>query len=171
MNWGNGCKGCNCECDCNYGTAVVDRSSIATAGVTGDANQPNVIQTLTQTRADTGLTIAGNAVTNSIGGDYVEIHAQEYFQQPQAATFARINPELELLKNGAVVATSASGYQRHATGHNSSSNSISWTDPNPAAGDTYQLRSQQGSNQNDILNIDLGTLSVKVVEKVNVLIP
>lgn len=153
------------------GTTQVDRSSIATADVSGDSNQPNLIQTLTQTRADTGLTIAANTVTNNIGGDYVEIHAQEYFQQPQSGLFARINPELELLKNGAVVATSASGYQRHATQHRSSSNSISWVDPNPTIGDTYQLRSQQGSQQDDVMLIDLGTMSVKVVEKVTVLTP
>ena len=150
-------------------TIDVDQSFVAKANVTGDANQPNVIQTLASQRADAGLTIAGNVITNNIGGDYVEIDVVEYFQQNNNAAYQRINPELQLLKNGAVVATSASGYQRHATGHDSSSNSIGYVDHNPAVGDTWQLRSQQGSTQNDVLNIDIGRFSVTVTEKVTVL--
>ena len=155
----------------NLNTDFVDKSSIATATVSGDSNQPNTIQTLTPLRTSTGLLIVGDTIVNNIGGDYVEVDVHEYFQQNQNAGFARINPELELLKNGVVVDRSASAYQRHATGHDSSSNGISYVDRNPSVGDVWSLRSQQGSGQNDVLNIDLGSISVIVVEKIEVYKP
>ncbi len=79
--------------------------------------------------------------------------------------YARINPELELLKNGTVVATSASGYQRHVVGHTSSSNTIAWVDPDPNTGDYYELRAQQGATQNDVLNISKGHFDAVATKK------
>ncbi|UJH67336.1 hypothetical protein [Allomuricauda sp. SCSIO 65647] len=150
-------------------TIDVDQSFMAKASVSGDSNQPNTILTLTTLRTDTGWSINSNRATFNDTADYVEIDAMAYMDQPQSGTYARINPVLELLKNGTVVARSASGYQRHATSHRSSSNTISYIDHNPSSGDEYYLRAQQGSSQNDVLNIDLGHFDLIAVKKVTVL--
>jgi len=149
-------------------TIMVDQSFLAKASVTGDSNQPNQILTLTSQRTDMGWTISGNQVVFNDNADYVEINAMAYMQQNQSNTYARINPVLELLKNGIVVARSASAYQRHGSGHDSSSNTISYVDHNPISGNIYQLRAQQGSSQNDILNIDLGHFDLIAVKKASV---
>ncbi|MEA1879963.1 MAG: hypothetical protein U9N11_04910, partial [Campylobacterota bacterium] len=149
-------------------TVMVDQSFLAKASVTGDSNQPNLILTLASQRVDAGWSISGNKAIFNDTADYVEINAMAYMQQNTSGAFERINPELELLKNGVVVAKSGSGYQRHYTGHDSSSNTITYVDHNPSSGDTYELRAQQGSNQNDVLNIDLGHFDLIAVKKVSV---
>lgn len=146
-----------------------DYSSIAYCDVKGDGNEPNTIISLNPVRVDNGLDVSSNTVTNKLKADYVEITAMSFYEQPQNPSYQRINPVLELLKNDVVVARSASGYQRHGSGHISSSNTIYWIDYKPSPNDQYQIRSQQGSIQNDVLMIDLGHLSVKAVEKVQVI--
>lgn len=154
----------------NTTTVQVENSFLASAGVTGDSNQPNQILNLAPTRQDGAWTVAGNVASYAGSPDRVEIDASTYMQQNQSGAFARINPELELVRNGTtVVAKSGSGYQRHATGHDSSSNDFSWIDPAPGANPSYTLRAQQGSVQNDVLNVDIGHASFVAVEKVNVI--
>lgn len=147
---------------------TVDQSFLAKASVTGDSNQPNLILTLTSQRTDTGWSISGNQAIFNDSADYVLINAMTYMQQNVSNAFARINPELELLKNSIVVAKSSTGYQRHNSGHDSSSNTITYVDHNPSSGDIYQLRAQQGASQNDVLNIDLGHFDLIAVKKVSV---
>ena len=139
------------------------RPPMAAATVTGDSNQPNSPLTLTSVRADAGWTVNANNMVFTGEPDRVRINAQTYFQQNQSGAFARINPELELLKNGAVVAKSGTGYQRHGSGHDSSSNDISYVDPAPGVDPVYQLRAQQGSTQNDFLAVDIGSFSCEAV--------
>ena len=142
---------------------IRDRQPMAAATVSGDSNQPNSPLTLTSVREDGDWTVGANSMSFGGAPDRVRIHAQTYYQQNQSGAFARINPELELLKNGAVVAKSGTGYQRHGSGHDSSSNDISYVDPNPGTNPVYQLRAQQGSTQNDFLAVDIGSFSCEAV--------
>ena len=137
-------------------TSPVTNSPLAKASVTGDGNQPNTILTLTSERADAGWSFAGNAATFTGSPNRVRINAMAFYEQPSNSSFQRISPQLELLKNGVVVAISSTGYQRHTTGHDSSSNTIMYIDANPGVNPQYQLRAQQESTQNDVLNVDLG---------------
>lgn len=140
---------------------VVPATSIAAATVTGDGNQPNSIHTLTSVRADAGWSLVGNAATFTGTPDHVEVAANLYYTDPLAATRVRVAPVTELLKNGVVVAKSATGYQRHGTQHISSSNTIAYLDPSPGSNPVYQLRAQQGSGMTDVVLTDIGTFSVK----------
>ena len=142
------------------------RSSLAKATVTGDGNQPNTILTLTAERLDAEWSITANTMSHSGSPDYVQINAVAYYQQPLNTAFQRIAPVLELLKNGTVVAISASAYQRHANGHDSSSNTIAYTDHDPGDDPVYQLRAQQGGTQNDLLEIDQGHFGLVAYTKV-----
>ena len=151
-------------------TVDVDVSFIAGGEPNGDANASNTIVSITGERLDTGWSLASNAYTYTGNPDHIVITANMFFEDPQTGLRARIQPVLELLKNGAVIATTANTYQRHATGHNSSSHSLSFIDMNPSSGDNYSLRTQQGSNQNDVVNIDDGKFSLKAVEKQTVLL-
>ena len=153
-------------------TDTVDKSYVFTATMSGDANQPNVLATITATRTDSPFALAGNEVTYTPAGsaDHVIIETNEWYTDPQSGARARVAPEMELLRNGVVVARSASGYQRHSSGHNQSSNGISWVDGNPA-GAVYSIRAQQGSSQTDVVNRDTASLSIRAVEKVTVLVP
>ena len=81
----------------------------------------------------------------------------------------RITPILELLKDGIVVATSGTGYQRHASGHHTSSNTIAYVDHNPASGSVYSLRAQQGADSGEIATIDSGHFDLVAVKKVTVI--
>ena len=146
---------------------TVHTFNVAASEVTGDANQPNLILTLSNEREDNGWSLSSNAWTYTGEPDFVRISAVTYFQQPNNTNYQRISPELQLLKNGSeVLAQSASGYQRHTGDHDSSSNTISFTDPNPGQNPTYSLRAQQGSSQTDILDIDLGSFQLEAAEVV-----
>lgn len=162
------------EVDITTLTTEVDSAVISSAAVSGDSNEPNTILTLTSQRADNiaGLgswSNAGNAMTYAGSPDHVEVNAHVTMENPaQNNGKARIAPVLELLRNGTVLARSMTGYQRHNNGTNDSSNGISFIDPTPGANPVYELRAQQGSNQNDVEPIDLGSMSAKAVHKVTV---
>lgn len=146
-------------------TGLCDFSSLVSCDLSGDANADNTIIALASVRADTGLSVVNNEIVNSIGGSYVKVSANSFFEEPSAGFLSGVSPVMELLKNGSVVAISATGYQRHGSGNNSSSNTICYTDPNPQIADVYSLRSQRGSTQTDVMPIDLGSFSVTVVDK------
>ncbi|MDB4430957.1 hypothetical protein N9137_01050 [Pseudomonadales bacterium] len=147
----------------------VDASFIASAGVSGDGNQPNNILTLTENRADAGWVIAGNTATYTGSPDHVVIDAMAWYQETQSGALQRVQPVLELLKNGTIVpAKSETGYQRHISGTTESSNTIAYTDPSPGANPFYQLRAQQGSSQDDVIQVDLGHFTARAIEKISV---
>ncbi len=58
-----------------------------------------------------------NIASYSGSPDYVEINAVAYYDPNSSALAARIAPVRELLKNGTVVARSASGYIRDSNSH------------------------------------------------------
>lgn len=136
---------------------------LAAASVSGDGNQPNTILTLTSTRADAGWSIAGNAASFSGNADRIRIEAMAFYDQVNSNGEQRIAPVLELLKNGTVVAKSATGYQRHFSNHHDSSNTIVYTDPNPGSNPQYQLRAQQGSDQNEVVQVDIGHFTLEAI--------
>lgn len=156
--------------DINEQFILVDQSFLGSYSVSGDSNQPNNILTLTPNREDSNISTQSNIVTYTGSPDKIMIDAMTYFREGQNSTFARIAPELELVKNGTiVVAKSGTGYQRHSSNHVASSNTISWTDHNPGTNPTYALRAQQGASQTDVLNVDLGHFSINIIEKVSIL--
>lgn len=133
--------------------------------VSGDGNQPNTTLTLSSNREDGAWSEAGNVVTYSGSPDRVRITAMAGYENPtDVSGKQRICPELELIKNGTQrLAVSASGYQRHNSGANTSSNTISFIDPDPGVNPNYRLRAQQGGNQNDVEQIDIGHFSLEAV--------
>lgn len=146
-----------------------DHSSIATTTLSGNSNAIASILATTQTRADTNLIVGANSITNNIGGDYAVIDFNEYMDVPNSTAFQRIAPTLELLKNGLVVMTVNTSYQRHGNDHSQSSNGGTYTDFSPAVGDIWSLRTQRGSTQADVLPITQGHFDLRVVEKIQVL--
>ena len=152
---------------CLKATQTVDESFIAGGSLTigQDANSPNTILGVTGARTDGGWSLSADAYTYTGTPDHIKIDVSAFFEDPQANTLQRVQPILELLKNGAVVATAANTYQRHGTQHNSSSWNLSWVDIAPSSGDTYSFRSQQGSNQGDVIAIDQSSISLIAIEK------
>ena len=143
------------------GTIVASATRfLAGGGVTGDANQVNTVKTLTNTRADAGWALAGNIWTYTGSPDHVEINMNAWWN---GDNIARIQPVLELLRNNVVVATGSNTYIRGATGHDSSSITIAYTDLNPGANPNYRIRSQQGSTLGQVVTIDGSSLSLKAV--------
>lgn len=76
---------------------------------------------------------------------------------------ARVAPIIKLMKNGQLIAVGATGYQRHATGHNDSSNAVFFYDLNPQIGDVWQLRMARGSTQADTMLVTQGQFVVKAI--------
>jgi len=135
---------------------------IAQAVPTGDANSVNTIQQLISIRQTDDLIVSTDRITNNVGGNFVVISVGEFYDNISVLAEQRLSPILELLKNGTVIDVSATGYQRHNNGHEDSSNSIYYTDVNPAVGDYYQLRSQRGSLQTEFQSIDIGHFTIKI---------
>lgn len=153
----------------NLPTVEVDSSKIAAATLSGDSNQPGVLL-LTSNRTDVGTAVVGNTLVNNIGGDHVVLDFNEFMDAVNSGALARISPALDLVKNGTDVKVSVdTAYQRHATGDNDSSNGGIYTDWEPSVGDTWSLVARQAGTQDDVLDIDLGHFTMKVVEKVTVL--
>jgi len=148
---------------------LVDRSHLFKGILTGDGNEPNVTATILQTRADPVFSLDNNQVTYTPDSapNMRHIFVSEYYENPQNNQEQRVAPTLELIRNGSVVATSATGYQRHAGGHTDSSNSISYTDETLGAA-TYWVRSQQGSAQDEVVNRTIASISITAVELVTV---
>lgn len=152
-------------------TTEVDWSCEARYSLTGDANEPgNELAATSESEdaADSCFAISGNGVqyTPQNTPDFIEISGMAFVDLPQSGTLSRLAPELELLKNGTPLPVrSATGYQRHATDHTSSSNTLVWLDTDPQAGDVYTFRAQQGSSQDDVADIDLGHASFVASEK------
>lgn len=73
----------------------------------------------------------------------------------------RVSPILEIFKNGNLVYPSATGYQRHASGHNDSSNQPFYIDLNPQVGDVWSCVVTQGGLQTDAMPITHGQFTVK----------
>lgn len=152
----------------SFNPVLADQSFLAHATTSGDSNVDGQPITLTEVRADAGWTLDTvlNEYTYTGTPDKVRIDAMVQVDATSAGALARISPELLLLKNGVVVAISSTGYQRHGTGHDTSSNTISYTDPNPGTNPVYVLQSREDSIQTEVLPIDLGHFSLDAIEKV-----
>lgn len=152
-------------------TTTVENSYVAAVETTGDGNEPNLPHTFTSVRADTGWTVGADSVTYAGSPDFVEIYLNEFFDPNQSNALQRITPVAQITRNGIVIATINNSYQRHQSDHNSSSNNGALIDPNPGSNPVYQVISQQGSNQNDVLPITDGDAQFRAVEKITVFAP
>ncbi len=153
-------------------TDTVDKTYLASATISGDGNQANTVLTLTNVRADTGWTKVGNQYVYSGSPDKVRIDTNAFYGNTNGGNqpaLARISPVLEILRNNTVIARVETGYQRHVTNHASSSNGVGYTDPFPGVNPAYSVRADQGSNQNDNLQITLGHFTLDAVEKITVI--
>lgn len=145
---------------------AAEKPPMASYGVTGDSNQTGTTLTLAAVREDAGWSSLApvNEATFTGSPDRVRISAITYMHQPQSGLFARINPGLLLQRNGVTIARSATGYERHSGGHDSSSNTISFIDPTPGVNPVYRLRAfQENASQGDVLLVDLGAFSLEAV--------
>jgi hypothetical protein len=115
-------------------------------------------------RSDTGWAHAGGTNSFAYTGSPDHIHITIMVKQTGAG--GRANPTVQLLKNGNLVAESATGYIRNGSGHNESSNTIAWIDPNPGTNPTYTLVTRQESNNGTPILTDIGHFSGKAVEKI-----
>jgi hypothetical protein len=134
-------------------------SPMAAYDVTGNGNGNNTVLSLTTVREDAGWLAGAFAGTP----DRVRITTTVNYDIPQNGAAQRVSPILELLKGGTVVAISSTGYQRHATDHNESSNTITFTDPTPGANPVYSLRARRGSSQTDVVNVSLGSIQLEAI--------
>ena len=152
------------------GTPVlVDTSFSASSTVSGNGNGNGTILALTGTRSDPGWIINANTMSFTGSPDRVHITAMcEYNQGVNTPAMQRIAPVLKLYKNGNIIRSSASAYQRHTANHFQSSNTIALVDTNPGVNPVYQLRAFRGSNQTDVLNIDLGNFEAIAINKVSI---
>ena len=132
---------------------------LAAYNVTGDGNGDNAPLTLTSTREDTGW----SAGTFTGTPDRVRITATVFYDIANAGTAQRVSPGLDLLRNGVVVKISSTGYQRHASDHNESSNTIAFIDPSPGTNPTYSLRARRGSQQIAPVPVSLGSIELEAV--------
>ncbi len=145
-------------------------TSFAQASLVGqNGNQANAAYDLTTGLTTIGTRWTANAEDFTLSGaaSYVELSAMATYTYDAAdgnvAALQRVAPILELHKNGVLVAASATAYQRHTSGHNDSSNTITHTDLSPAVGDVWELRMTQGATQNDVLNVTHGQFTAKAV--------
>ena len=138
---------------------------LAHYSVSGDGNAINTPLILTMNRQDDFWTQSSGFVTftNSIPANHIEINAMAFYDEVQNTAAQRMSPQLELVKNGVVVAKSATGYQRHNTNAADSSNTIVYNDYDPGASPTYSLRTQRGANQTEVSNVDIGHIALKAI--------
>ena len=145
-------------------SATATRSfALAGGALTGDGNNDGPLA-VSNDRADAGWVSNGAGFTFTGAPDHVEINTHAvYLNDADAGTKQRIAPVLELRRNGAPIAFSITGYQRHTGGANDSSNAIVFTDLNPGANPVYEIFSQQGANQTDVEAIDNGQATFKAI--------
>jgi len=139
---------------------------IAHFTLSGNGNAVNAPVTTTEVRRDAPWTESAGFITyaNATPVNSVEINAMVFYPHLTVDNQKqRVSPVLELLKGTEVVATSAKGYQRHITGHKDSSNTIVYKDPNPGPSPTYSLRTQQGSDKNQVVDMT-GHISFTAVQ-------
>ena len=156
---------------------LMDRTYSAVYQVTGDGNAPSELFTLAEIDADAPFSLENNEVTYTPvdAVNTVTLAATILFDN-DVGGFAtdnllqRIAPEAQINKNGSFITKAATGYQRHITGHKSSSNHPSKVDKQGGPF-VYSLMSQQGSTQNDVLPVEFGEFSIIVVEQVAVYAP
>lgn len=155
----------------NWQSLITDASDklitpLAHFSVSGDGNAVNTPLTLTQNRLDNLWSESSGIVTytSSTPADRVEISAMTFYDETENNQAQRMSPQLELLKNGSVVAKSSTGYQRHTNDHADSSNGIFYVDYSPGASPTYSLRSQRGADQTESSPVDLGHFSLIAVQ-------
>ena len=127
----------------------------------------------TATRSESGWSHAqdGNAFVYAGTADRVDIVVQTHQQIPGTVNRQRPSPILELLKDGAVVATSATGYIRDTIDHEESSFTLVWTDESPGTGATYTVQTRRDTTNTGAVDLVTGDFVGKAVHKVEVLTP
>lgn len=154
--------------------ADVDVSRVATANFTGDGNAVDRILTMSNHVVDSGWVQSGvSTLVTTQDFDYIELSAHAFYDQATDAAEQRISPELQIRMTVAGVATvlqtASTGYQRHISEHNNSSNSIPVTIRNVPTGARFQVIGQEGSSsQTGIVDVTTGTFSAKGINKVSV---
>ena len=139
-----------------------ERSFLASADVDTQNVNANATVNITSNRLDNGWSVTGEAFEYSGSPDRVRVSAQVH--QIVDSTTIRMAPRLDLLRNGVIVATSASGYIRNGTGHQQSSNSITFVDPAPGTNPSYQLDCVRESNASANTNVVIGSFGVEAIE-------
>lgn len=154
--------------------AVPPTSQVAVASLIGlEGNANNVALSLAGGQQTLGTALVFNGANTALEVAsalvMVELTAFASYEydlgNANIGAQARVSPILRLEKDRGgtvtILASSATGYQRHATGHNDSSNTIAWRDLDPQVGDLYQLVSSRGSTQTDPMPITHGQFTAK----------
>lgn len=146
-------------------------ASFAQADLAGqNGNQADAAYILTNGLVSIGSAWTASSDTFALSepAQYVEVSAIATYAYDSGnsmnAGLQRVAPLLKLLKNGVLVAVSASAYQRHNSGHNDSSNTIVYTDLSPSLGDVWQVRMERGSTQTGVLLVTHGQFTVKAMQ-------
>lgn len=149
---------------------IVDQSQLVTGEFTGDGNADGVLFTMVNRDLEGGWALAGpNGVRLNTAADFIEIEAMAFYDQDVSNQEQRIAPSLEVLMNGNVIQTSATGYQRHTNNHDNSSNTLIRRIKNVPSGALFQIRARNGNDiQDEDVPVTLGTFSVKAVNRVAV---
>lgn len=146
--------------------------AIAQASLVGqDGNQANVPLTLAsdQVTIGSGLSFTADTIQVDTALRFAEISAFAAYDFDEGnvnqVAEQRVSPilKLEKLRGGAsrLLAPASTAYQRHVSGHNDSSNTISWTDLDVQVGDQYRLLSARGATPADVMLITQGQFTVK----------
>lgn len=138
---------------------VVDETFTLVCVIDGDGNA-NAVMAIKPVNQPDEWSVDDTEVQCKVDGVYkVEITAHaEYVNRANTSAMQRISPELVIEASTdrdrwAALATSLTGYQRHANGHKSSSNHVSYCDLESRA---YRVSAKQGGDQNDTLPITNG---------------
>ena len=140
------------------------RPPLAVANVTAgqDINDDGVIQ-ITSLRADAGWAIVQDELRYTGTPDRVRVTAHIHQTIAETANAQRPAPVLELLRNGVIITSSATGYIRDSADHEESSNTIVFVDPAPGANPVYEIQSRQESTNGSIVTVVTGQFSGEAV--------
>lgn len=110
-----------------------------------------------------GFAVSADAITIDAsahpGVRYYVVEASAHQRISDAENGQRVAPVLELLVDGAVVHSAASGYIRDASDHEESSNHLAWRIAAAAA--TVQLRTRRDSTLSDPAPLQTGQISIE----------
>lgn len=158
------CKDCD---NPSTSSASSERTETSTANFTGNGNSDGTFLPFSNLNLEGAWQAFGvSGIRHTAGADSIEIDVQALYAQVTTPSEMNVAPELELLMNGVVIQTSATGLQLHTGDNNTSSNSISITVKDVAPNTTFQLKAQRGNSAvTGAVPITLGTASFKAVIK------
>ena len=142
----------------------IENSFLASALVDVQDVNVNAQVNISDVRLDSGWTAPTDSLSYSGSPDRVRIYVNVNHGIDAAANIQRGNPLIILRRNSVEIARSSTGYLRDLDVHESSSNTISFVDPDPGTNPAYDLVSEQEGVVGVITSTPQSSFSAEAIE-------